>query len=195
MSRYDAGPVMAGLKDFQRATVAHVISRYFGTNPIRRFLVADETGLGKSVVARGIIAQTLERLQDDDSIPRVDVIYVCSNQDVARQNISRLRVTPDETITVSSRLTLLAKEAAQLNAAGRAKRKRINLVAFTPGTSFDQGWRTGTAEERALLYLLLERASNWDGWRERAAVRALQGTVSTPERFRQQCDRLRDTLG
>ncbi|WP_243707204.1 hypothetical protein [Micromonospora sp. KC606] len=38
MNRYDAGPVMADLKDFQRATVAHVIDRYFGTDPTRPFL-------------------------------------------------------------------------------------------------------------------------------------------------------------
>ena len=65
---------MAGLKDFQRATVHHVMDRFFGADPTRRFLVADETGLGKSVVARGIIAETLERLQDDDCVERVDVI-------------------------------------------------------------------------------------------------------------------------
>ncbi|MBO4140359.1 hypothetical protein J5U46_09415 [Micromonospora tulbaghiae] len=195
MNRYDAGPVMAGLKDFQRATVAHVIDRYFGTDPTRRFLVADETGLGKSVVARGVIAQTLQRLQDDDSVDRVDVIYVCSNQDVARQNIARLRVTPDETVTLSSRLTLLAKHAHQLNAATTTAGKPINLVAFTPGTSFDQGWRTGTAEERALLFLILEQASSWDGWRIRAAQRALQATIGKPERFKWHCDRLREQLG
>ncbi|MDZ5446070.1 helicase-related protein [Micromonospora sp. 4G57] len=194
MKRYDAGPVMAGLKDFQRATVAHVIDRYFGTEPTRRFLVADETGLGKSVVARGVIAQTLQRLQDDTSVERVDVIYVCSNQDVARQNIGRLRVTPDETVTLSSRLTLLAKHAHQLNAATVAAGKPINLVAFTPGTSFDQGWRTGTAEERALLFLLLEQANSWDGWRTRAALRALQAGVANPERFKRHCDRLREQL-
>ncbi|MGQ5263630.1 helicase-related protein [Micromonospora sp. ZYX-F-536] len=190
MKRYDAGPVMAGLKDFQRDTVAHVIDRYFGTDATRRFLVADETGLGKSVVARGVIAQTLQRLQDDDSVERVDVIYVCSNQDVARQNIGRLRVTPDETVTLSSRLTLLAKHADQLNATTATAGKPINLVAFTPGTSFDQGWRTGTAEERALLFLVLEQANSWNGWRTRAALRALQAGVATPERFEEQCNRL-----
>ncbi|GAB3171882.1 helicase-like protein [Micromonospora palomenae] len=190
MKRYDAGPVMAGLKDFQRATVAHIIDRYFGTDPTRRFLVADETGLGKSVVARGVIAQTLQRLQDDASVERVDVIYVCSNQDVARQNIGRLRVTPDETVTLSSRLTLLAKHAHQLNALTATSGKPINLVAFTPGTSFDQGWRTGMAEERALLFLLLEQANSWDGWRTRAALRALKAGVATPQRFEEQCNRL-----
>ncbi|RQW99843.1 helicase C-terminal domain-containing protein [Micromonospora inaquosa] len=195
MKRYDAGPVMAGLKDFQRATVAHVIDRFFGSDRTRRFLVADETGLGKSVVARGVIAQTLQRLQDDDSVKRIDVIYVCSNQDVARQNIDRLRVTRDDTVTLSSRLTLLAKHTDKLRAATASAGKPINLVAFTPGTSFDQGWRTGTAEERALLYLILEQASSWDGWRARAALRALQAGVARPERFKERCDRLRDHLG
>ena len=52
---------MAGLKGFQRETVAHVIDCFYGVSRSRRFLVADETGLGKSVVARGVIAKTLER--------------------------------------------------------------------------------------------------------------------------------------
>src|SRR2546430_1358479 len=136
MRRYDAAPVMAGLKDFQRATVDHVMDRFYGAEPARRFLVADETGLGKSIVARGLIAQTLQHLQDDDSVERVDVIYVCSNQDIARQNLSRLKVTSGETITLSSRLTMLAKHSSTLSAATAIEGKPLNLVAFTPGTSF-----------------------------------------------------------
>jgi hypothetical protein len=194
VNRYDAGPVLGGLKDFQRATVAHIIDRYFGAEPTSRFLVADETGLGKSVVARGVIAEMLERLQDNPNTKRVNVIYVCSNQDVARQNIERLRVTSDEAITETSRLTLLAKYADKLNAAKASVGKPINLVAFTPGTSFDQGWRTGTAEERALLYLMLEH-EGWDGWRCKAARRALQGGVRSVDRFGEHIDRLWETLG
>ena len=34
--------------------------------------------------------------------------------------------------------------------------KTVNLVAFTPGTSFDKGHRSGRVEERALLSWLLE---------------------------------------
>jgi hypothetical protein len=178
MTRYSAAPVMAGLKDFQRATVNHVMDRFHGADPTRRFLIADETGMGKSVVARGIVAETLQRLQDDTSIDRVDVIYVCSNQDIAKQNLDRLRVTSDENITLSSRLTMLAKHSDALSAtAASAARTPINLVAFTPGTSFDRGWRTGKGEERALLFLLLEQANAWDGWRRRAARRALQATI------------------
>jgi type I site-specific restriction endonuclease len=48
--------IMEGLKDFQRATVDRVIELYkSGQN---RVLVADEVGLGKTLVAKGIIAKT-----------------------------------------------------------------------------------------------------------------------------------------
>lgn len=128
MKRYSADTVMAGLKDFQRATVDHVIDRLYGPEPTRRFLVADETGLGKSLVARGVIAKALEHLQDDDSIARIDVVYVCSNQDIAAQNVGRLRVTSGESVTLSSRLTLLAKHTAQLEGDSADVAKPVNLV-------------------------------------------------------------------
>lgn len=186
MTRYSSDAVMGGLKDFQRRTVDHVIGRFHGSDPTRRFLVADETGLGKSVVARGVIAKTLERLQYDDTVDRIDVIYVCSNQDIATQNLARLKVTTGETITLTSRLTLLALHSSKLRAATATEGKPVNLVAFTPGTSFDRGWRTGRVEERALIFLLLEQMLKWDGWTRRAALRALQGTTRTPARFEQQ---------
>ena len=191
MTRYRADAVMAGLRDFQRATVEHVIERFYGPNPTPRFLVADETGLGKSLVARGVIAKALERLQDDDSVDRLDVVYVCSNQDIATQNVSRLKVTSRESMTLSSRLTLLAKHTSELEKATTVEGKPVNLVAFTPGTSFDRGWRTGKAEERAMIYLLLEQARAWDGWTKRAALRAMQGTMTSPENFKREVERLK----
>ena len=79
MTRFDAEPVLAGLKDFQRATVDHVARRFFTDDQAtRRFLVADETGLGKSLVARGLVAKTIEHLQDDAGVTRIDVVYMCS---------------------------------------------------------------------------------------------------------------------
>ena len=57
--------VLAGLKGFQRKTVDHVFRRmYDDLNPAMRFLVADEVGLGKTLVARGLIAKTIQRLQE-----------------------------------------------------------------------------------------------------------------------------------
>ena len=48
---------LSGLKDFQRRTVDYVFDRMYNqTDATRRFLVADEVGLGKTLVARGIVA-------------------------------------------------------------------------------------------------------------------------------------------
>ena len=45
----------AALSDFQRATARHAFRRlYIDPDSTRRFLVADETGLGKTHVAREV---------------------------------------------------------------------------------------------------------------------------------------------
>ena len=64
MTRYDFSEVYAGLKDFQRTTVEYAFQRmYLDDDPARRFLVADEVGLGKTLVARGLIARAIEHLR------------------------------------------------------------------------------------------------------------------------------------
>jgi hypothetical protein len=194
MSRHRADAGLAGLKDFQRDTVAYVMDRYFGENPIRRFLVADETGLGKSIVAGGVVTEMLERLRHDDTINRIDVIYICSNQDIAKQNLERLAGPHGEAFALPTRLTLLGREM-QYFAKTAEVGKPLNLVSFTPGTSFDKGWRTGKAEERAMLYRLLADEHDWDGWQNRAALRILQCTTSSLDRFRLECERLDRSLG
>ena len=51
--RFLAAPALAMLKAFQRRTVDYVFDRLYGTDdPVRQFLVADEVGLGKTMVAR-----------------------------------------------------------------------------------------------------------------------------------------------
>ena len=58
---FSADAHLSKLKLFQRHTVEHVCRRFFDDVPAaRRFLVADETGLGKSMVARGVIAKTID---------------------------------------------------------------------------------------------------------------------------------------
>ncbi len=152
---FSARPVLAGLTAFQRATVTHVMDRFFGEDPTDRFLTADETGLGKSLVARGVIASVIERLQTEDAVDRIDILYICSNADIAEQNISRLNVTGGDVQPLASRLTMLAKEAHRLSKPQPGLVKPVNLVSFTPGTSFQTGQQGGKAEERALLHILL----------------------------------------
>ncbi|MBK9547101.1 MAG: hypothetical protein IPO51_14895 [Dehalococcoidia bacterium] len=134
--------VMAGLKGFQRKTVDHVFRRmYDDPNPATRFLVADEVGLGKTLVARGLIAKAIQRLQEQ-RVKRIDVLYICSNADIARQNIQRLNVTGRSDFSLASRITLLPLELHRLTANG------LNFVSFTPNTSFTMASRTGTGREQ-----------------------------------------------
>lgn len=148
----DAGRVLAGLKDFQRATVDYAFHRlWLADDQVKRFLVADEVGLGKTMVAKGVIAKTVEHLWHTDK--RIDIVYICSNSQIARQNLSRLNVVGGAEVKHADRLTLLPKVIRNL------RDQRINFVSFTPGTSFQVGSSGGAYRERVLLYWML--AASW----------------------------------
>lgn len=138
---------LSGLKDFQRLTVETVCDRMLDRGA-RRFLVADEVGLGKTLVARGVVARTVERLRGD-GVRRVDVVYVCSNQEIARQNLDRLRLPGRDDVALPSRITLLPLHLEQFAEEG------VNFVSFTPGTSFEPRSRGGWTQERALILHML----------------------------------------
>lgn len=187
--QFRAAPVLAGLTAFQRATVAHVMDRFFGADPTDRFLTADETGLGKSLVARGVIASVIERLQSEGTVGRIDILYICSNADIAEQNISRLNVTGGDVQPFASRLTMLAKEAHRLNQPQPGMVTPVNLVSFTPGTSFQTGHQGGKAEERALLHMLLRDHFGLSGAEQRRSRVVLSYTSELPS-FKRSIERL-----
>lgn len=141
--------ILSRLKDFQRRTVDYVFRRlYLDSDKTDRFLVADEVGLGKTLVARGIIAKAIDFL--DEKIERIDVVYVCSNISIASQNINRLNVSGMQEFVRPTRLSLLPVDIAGI------RKNHVNYVSLTPGTSFDPKSREGTAEERALLFHILK---------------------------------------
>ena len=146
-NRFLSAPALAGLKDFQRKTVEYVFKRLYGDDPTSRFLIADEVGLGKTLVARGIIAKTLEYLHKKKY---VNVIYVCSNSTIASQNIKRLNVTGLKEFAKATRLTYIPREVNDL------RNNKVNFISLTPGTAFDHARsRGGHADERAILYQML----------------------------------------
>ena len=148
----DVEAVLADLKDFQRRTARWAFEQMFARrNPATRFLVADEVGLGKTHVAKGVIAQVIEHLRRVGDA-RHDIVYVCSNAAIARQNIRKLAPEGVEPIEDVDRLTLLA--LAELND-GDASRTGVNLLAITPGTSLKFGRSTGRFHERCLAYTFL----------------------------------------
>ena len=167
---------LAGLKDFQRDTVEYAFRRlWVDDDRVKRFLVADEVGLGKTMVAKGVIAKTIDHLWETDK--RIDVVYICSNGQIARQNLSRLNVGGYE-VRHADRLTLLPKVIRDL------RQQRINFVSFTPGTSFHVGSTGGRADERVLLYWMLAEAWGRDAVRPRRWERFFEGGMRQ-ENFQQ----------
>lgn len=139
--------------EFQRAAIEHITERLRDPAGSRRFLLADEVGLGKTIVARGVIENLAARKKEP-----LRVIYLCSNVEIAEQNRTKLDPGAGQPV---GRVTELALGA------GRRSRE-IHLYSFTPGTSLREG--TGLAWERRLLLYLLRRLYNAPvhrkAWRE-----------------------------
>ena len=162
----NANAALGLLKDFQRRTVKHVFHHlYKRQNSSRRFLVADEVGLGKTMVARGIVAKAIEHLEEEGIVKRIDIVYVCSNAAIAQQNINRLNVTGEKEYALATRLTLLPLELSNLGS------RKINFVSFTPGTTFDLKNTTGVWKERRLLFHLLSEIPGSDKFALRTMLR------------------------
>ena len=171
-----APAVLDLLRGFQKRTAEYAFQRlYQAPDSTRRFLIADEVGLGKTLVAAGLIGLAVEHLRAINT-PRVDIIYICSNQAIARQNVNRIKqLLGIETEPLASRITLLPYRLRTLD-------NPVNLIALTPGTSFNSASAEGIVEERIILYRMLSYI--WgDVVRDRRLV--FQGGISSVGRFRQ----------
>lgn len=181
MTRPRVDEILEPLKPFQRRTVDHAFQRLFvDSDSSSRFLVADEVGLGKTLVARGIIARAIDYLWDD--VERIDIIYICSNASIARANLPKIRIggANERSFALATRLTLLATELSSQDHRPGFLENKLNFVSFTPRTSFELGHSDGKRQERELLFHLLAphvpqhtalmnflqgRIRNRDGWR------------------------------
>ncbi|WP_423798192.1 DEAD/DEAH box helicase [Neobacillus sp. SAB-20_R2A] len=148
--------ILSSLKDFQKATVQRIHELF--TNGYHRVLVADEVGLGKTLIARGVVAKTArfhhEKLNDD----LFKVVYVCSNQGIATQNLAKLKI--DDRVTIEgltdTRLSMQHLKIFENKFDPKIKENFIQLIPLTPSTSFDMKSGGGNVAERSLLYVVLK---------------------------------------
>ena len=147
MTASPPGPLQMGRKPFQEATVRHAVSQLRDHSGSRRFLVADEVGLGKTLVAQGI-------LQNFASGSRpFNVFYICSSLTIASQNRDvLLEVLPLEgrkdALVDVDRPTLLPWANPPAN-------NSFTLFTLTPGTLPMKSSTRGRVDERAAIWCLL----------------------------------------
>lgn len=151
------------LKDFQKATVEHIVN-IFKSKKQRRVLLSDEVGLGKTIVSKGVI-QAVGELSDeygiwDDNTYRV--VYICSNANIVKQNTENLGIEDVMNID-ESRLSMqhfiVAKKVKELQKSKKSK-TRI-LIPLTPGTSFNLQTSAGNMNERALMFAILSHLDDF----------------------------------
>jgi hypothetical protein len=157
---------MESLKDFQAVTVDYVYEQLYEKGR-QKMLIADEVGLGKTIVAKGIIAKSFKNYLDNYDQQKknnatFNVVYICSNLALAKQNIRKLNFTGqdthvEETINRLNYLALKTNEEPGI----------FKINSLTPGTSFDQKSSGGEAAERAIIFALLTDYevfhSRWSG--------------------------------
>ena len=181
MKRPSVEASLEPLKSFQRRTVEHAFHRLFtAKDSTGRFLVADEVGLGKTLVARGIIARTIDHLWND--VKRIDIVYICSNAGIARANLPKLknRGAEEHSFELATRLTMLATELARKEGEPGLINSKLNFVSFTPGTSFNMGHSAGQRPEREVLFQLLDPLTE----RRTALMNFLQGWITNRDAWR-----------
>lgn len=135
---------MSDLKDFQTAAVDRIV-QMLGSNSSGRFLLADEVGLGKTLIARGVV----ERLSEAKK--KFTVVYLCSNLEIAVQNAEKLAPNDSTSKPLKERLTLMTLSMES------AHRSGLRIFSFTPGTSLNLGRSTGIKRERRLLLYLISQ--------------------------------------
>jgi hypothetical protein len=138
------------LKDFQRATVERISAQFNDPQHGGRVLVADEVGLGKTIVAKGLI---VSMLRDWRKREPMRVTYICSNLSLAAENLTKLAVFPSGSNWVRQpsyeRLAHVALRQPEQEGAV------LEICTLTPATSFALTMGTGNRRERGIILAAL----------------------------------------
>lgn len=143
---------MSTPKPFQAAAVEAAM-KAFEKKRQRNFLVADEVGLGKTVVAKEVA-----KLMAQKSAEQFTIYYIANGQAVSNQNKERVVAFLDD-----AERSIAIKTPDRLSLIAVAKKSKANIIiyALTPSTSFpgaNARLTGGRKEERAFLQVLLHKA-------------------------------------
>jgi len=142
-------------KDFQEATADRIVE-LFKSGEQKRVLLADEVGLGKTIIARTVVQKVAELHRSWDD--HFKVVYICSNINIANQNCRKLGVPAEDRVDVSqSRLSMQHLRIYETEASHGYQQ----LIPMTPSTSFSMTGGQGTQEERALILMMLYYCSEF----------------------------------
>lgn len=139
--------------DFQKSTATHIVKLF--NKGQKHILLADEVGLGKTVVAKRVIYSLAKKNKGKT----FKVVYICSNASIANQNVQTLGDDADILKVSESRLSM-----QHLHIYQKKCKKNIQLLPLTPSTSFfmDSN-KCGNVDERALIFCLLKQLFQQDG--------------------------------
>jgi hypothetical protein len=147
---------LKGLKDFQHASV-EALHEGFYQEMRPRMLLADEVGLGKTVVARGLIARLLQdrMASKKRAQPPLKITYICSNQIIAGENIRKLNPFPSIHTTRRSVSRIAYLAWAEKKPKRGQEDHLLEINTLTPATSFQLSFGVGNKWERRLIYAAL----------------------------------------
>ena len=162
----------AELKDFQKATADNIDQKFYEEKKSRH-LLADEVGLGKTIVAKGVIAKAMERhLKSSNRDSSFRVVYICSNQALTGQNLTKLNIFNRKEFIDIDRGRLVFQAFKEGNDTP------YQISSLTPSTSFRLKKGTGIREERKLIWLILSESQLFaSAERKRGLGLALLGNV------------------
>ena len=151
------------IKDFQMATVNAVCKHFSNSEHSNRILVADEVGLGKTIVAKGVISEMLKnRLSQEDSNNEkvLKVTYICSNLTLANENKKKLalfRGDEQKKYVAEPTFGRLVELAAIDTTLEQNKETLLEVNSLTPSTSFNLTSGHGNRWERFIIYQVLKK--------------------------------------
>jgi len=158
---------MSGIKDFQMATVDAVCKHFSDDVHSNRILVADEVGLGKTIVAKGVISEMLKNKLTEPSMDTREVFkvtYICSNLTLANENKKKLalfRGEDQQKYVAEPKFGRLVELAAVDSRRKSNKDTLLEVNSLTPSTSFNLTSGHGNKWERFIIYKVLIKDKNF----------------------------------